>query len=138
MSSCATKAQSEKCRVLIVDDNVVNQRVLAGMLRRIGDCDVDISDNGLDALNQYIQRSGGYDLVLMDCEMPVMNGFDATIKIRQFEREHKLSNVPIIAVTAYAYANNKHQCLDAGMDEFLAKPVRIDAINEIVHRRCGH
>jgi PAS domain S-box-containing protein len=106
-------------RVLLAEDNITNQIVGAMMLRNLG-CEVDVADNGRQAL-QKIDRFS-YDLIFMDCEMPEMDGFDATAKIRH--REDEKSLLPIIAVTAQAMQGDRERCLLAGMSDYLSKPLK--------------
>jgi PAS domain S-box-containing protein len=106
-------------RVLLTEDNITNQIVGAMMLKNLG-CEVDVADNGRQAL-QKIDRFS-YDLVFMDCEMPEMDGFEATAMIRQ--REDEKSLLPIIAVTAQAMQGDRERCLLAGMSDYLSKPLK--------------
>ena len=105
--------------VLLVEDNVVNQKVLTAMLAGIG-YRVEIAANGFDALEAMDRRH--YSAVLMDCQMPDMDGYQTTEKIR--EREGADRHTHVIAVTASAMAADQARCLDAGMDDYLAKPIR--------------
>ncbi|PHX39263.1 histidine kinase, partial [Pseudomonas sp. NZIPFR-PS5] len=107
-----------RARILLVEDNPVNQLVAKGMLGKLG-CDVVVSSNGAEALQQLEQDH--FDLVLMDCNMPVMNGYDATRRIRENER---WSGLPIIALTANAMPEEREHCKAAGMSDYLAKPFR--------------
>lgn len=114
-------------RVLVVEDNAVNQDVASGILKQMG-CSVVTASNGRSAVQLFAQES--FDLVLMDCEMPIMDGFDATRRIRDIERfmrredeaDHPNSRTPIVALTAHALAEVRERCLEAGMDDFLVKP----------------
>ncbi|HEV8680852.1 MAG TPA: MHYT domain-containing protein [Stellaceae bacterium] len=109
--------------VLVVEDNAVNQEVVTGVLENMG-CHVIMAPNGLSAVQLFEQAR--YDLILMDCEMPVMDGFEAARRIRAIERSgvrgEQGSRVPIVAVTAHALAEVREKCLSAGMDDFLVKP----------------
>src|SRR5215472_5990088 len=114
-------------RVLVVEDNAVNQDVASGILKQTG-CSVTTAANGRTAVQLFAQER--FDLILMDCEMPIMDGFDATRRIRDIERvmrrardeENSGSRTPIVALTAHALAEVRERCLDAGMDDFLVKP----------------
>jgi two-component system sensor histidine kinase/response regulator len=105
-------------RVLVVEDNAVNQLVATGLLENLG-CAVVAVGNGAEAVDVLVEGHG-FDVVLMDCRMPRMDGFDATRAIRARETD---THVPIIAMTASALPGERDRCLDAGMDDFLTKPV---------------
>ena len=106
------------CTVLLVEDNLVNQRLGMRLLEKIG-CRVTIANNGLEAIEKWKQTE--YDIILMDCQMPEMDGYTATREIRKLEKD--LGRTPIIAMTANAMPGDKEKCLEAGMDDFLSKPV---------------
>jgi CheY-like chemotaxis protein len=120
-------------QVLLVEDNVVNQEVGRGMLESLG-CQVKVAENGLAALKE-VQR-GGFDLVFMDCQMPVLDGLEATRRIRQLE-EGSSSRVPIIALTAYALKGDREACLAAGADDYLSKPFSREQLSKSIERRLG-
>lgn len=105
-------------RVLVVEDNAVNQLVATGLLESLG-CRVDVVGNGMDAVER-LRGDHSFDVVLMDCRMPILDGYDATRAVRAAEVE---SRVPIIAMTASALEGERERCLEAGMDDFLTKPV---------------
>ncbi|WP_051552022.1 hybrid sensor histidine kinase/response regulator [Nocardioides sp. URHA0020] len=107
-------------RVLVVEDNAVNQLVATGMLHHLG-CAVVIAEDGAQAVAAIADAPAGFDAVLMDCQMPVMDGFDATRAIRAMGGPP--GEVPIIAMTASATAEERERCREAGMDDFLPKPV---------------
>ena len=115
--------------VLVAEDNVVNQKVARLMLERAG-CRVDIVDDGEQAV-AAAQRTA-YDVVLMDCQMPVMDGFEATRLIRGLPGP--VSSTVIVALTANALAGDRERCLSVGMDDYLAKPVRREALQEVLSR----
>ncbi len=113
--------------VLLVEDSVVNQKLLGLMLEHEG-LGFVLANNGLDAVDLFRQRA--FDLVLMDIQMPKMDGLEATRHIRQHENRNG-SHTPIIAVTA---GMDRDSCLDAGMDDYIKKPVRVDTLHEILSR----
>ncbi len=116
-------------RVLAVDDNKVNQRVLERRLETFG-LEVVIASNGREAIEHL--ATGPFDLVLMDCQMPVMDGFEATRRIRATESTG--TRIPIVALTANASSSDRKACLDAGMDEHLAKPVTQGELRKVLER----
>ena len=110
--------------ILMAEDIKTNQQVAKTMLKRIG-VEVDIVENGEEAVDKW--REGDYDLILMDCQMPILNGYDATHMIRQEEKSRGLKHTPIVALTANAMAGDDIKCKDAGMDDYMSKPfARID------------
>ena len=110
----------EDSKVLLAEDNRINQRVMISMLGKLG-LSADIAENGLQVIEALEERH--YDVILMDMDMPEMDGLTATIKIREMPWKHK--QPAIIAMTAYAMESDRQNCLDAGMDEFLSKPFGI-------------
>ena len=117
--------------ILLAEDNPVNQLVAGGMLDEMG-CTVTMVDNGKEALE--ILPSVPFDMVLMDCQMPEMDGFEATKAIRQHECEQGLARIPIIALTANAMEGDRDRCLQAGMDDHLSKPFTRALLRDIVER----
>jgi CheY-like chemotaxis protein len=109
-----------QARALVVEDNVINQLVAKGMLSKLG-VHAESVGNGLEALDALEQFS--YDLVFMDCQMPVMDGYEATKRIRDQSSAVKDHAIPIIAITANAMQGGRERCIEAGMDDYLAKPV---------------
>jgi len=107
-------------RVLLVEDNLVNQKVAGALLKKLG-CISSIALHGEEALNKL--RSEPFDIVLMDCQMPVMDGFEATRRIRAGEAGEAALRIPIIAMTANAMQGDREICLESGMNDYLAKPV---------------
>ena len=106
--------------ILFVDDNRVNQHLGKAMLTNF-DLDFEIVSNGQEALDA--RKNKTFDLILMDCQMPVMDGFEATHQIRQFETQTKQERIPIVALTANAMQGDREKCLDVGMDDYLTKPL---------------
>ncbi|MDH5445606.1 MAG: response regulator [Gammaproteobacteria bacterium] len=121
-----------KFSVLIVEDNEVNQKVTSAMLMHFG-IKADIAENGQLAIEKAKQT--GYDLILMDCQMPVMNGMDATKAIRNFnESQRTKPDVTIIAMTANASKDDVQSYYDAGMDDFAPKPVELEIVQGILYK----
>ncbi|HET7672538.1 MAG TPA: response regulator, partial [Burkholderiales bacterium] len=121
--------------ILLVEDNVINQQVALGILQ-ISGYSVTVVNNGREALDAYAH--GGFDLILMDCHMPEMDGFEATRAIRQLERSSSARRIPIIALTANAMSHDREECLDAGMDDHLSKPFNMLALQELIGRWMAH
>lgn len=120
-------------RILVAEDNAINQRLLALMLKRLN-FEVHVADNGKAAIEAWKERD--FDLILMDMQMPHADGLEATRYIRQAERAGR-KRVPIVAVTANARAEDRAACLAAGMDDYIAKPIRSDELMEKVKRAVG-
>jgi len=120
--------------VLLVEDNPVNQRVAVHMLRRLG-CEVECADDGVQAIARLTRTR--FDLVLMDCQMPQMDGFEATRVIRDPTSAVLDHDVPVIAMTANAFAEDRERCLLAGMSDFLAKPVVVAQLQSLIARWRG-
>ena len=118
-------------KILLVEDNIVNQQVALGMLKIYG-YDVTLAGNGRQALEAHAQAA--FDLILMDCHMPEMDGFAATKQIRERERSSSGKRVPIIALTANAMAQDREDCLAAGMDDHMSKPFGRVTIQEMLDR----
>ncbi len=108
-------------KILLVEDNMLNQKFAKVTLSQQGHF-LDIAENGKVAVEKF--KAETYDLILMDIQMPIMNGIEATEKIRRIEKEKNLEPIKIIAITAFALDNNRDKCINAGMDNFLAKPFK--------------
>ena len=128
-----------KGHILVAEDNIVNQELVREMLLGLG-CTADIMDNGRqafeaisDSLLDNFQQP--YDLILMDCQMPEMDGFEATQKLREWEGQQKiLQRIPIIALTANAMEGDRDKCIAAGMDDYMTKPFTLDQLGALLHR----
>jgi CheY-like chemotaxis protein len=123
------RADHAPVRVLVADDNLINQHVAVRMLERLG-LRADVSANGHEAVEML--RRLPYDLVLMDCEMPIMNGQDAVIEIRKCETSQK--RTPIVAMTAEGCADCLHGCLAGNLDDMLRKPIRMEELTAALYR----
>jgi len=126
-----TTLRRSEARVLLVEDNPVNRRVATGLLEKIG-CEVATAENGRLALECLEQAS--FDLILMDVQMPEMDGFEATSRIRADDR---LRRLPVIAMTAHAMEGDRERCLAAGMDDYISKPVKPSGLHDIILRWAG-
>ncbi|KAJ5171926.1 hypothetical protein N7492_004519 [Penicillium capsulatum] len=111
---------SRSLAVLLAEDNDVNQKVAVRILEKRKHA-VTVVENGLQALKEF--KDHRYDVVLMDVQMPVMGGFEATAKIRQYEKVNKLIRTPIVALTAHAMMGDREKCLESGMDDYVSKPL---------------
>ncbi len=118
-------------KILVAEDNLVNQKVAQAMFKFLG-CDVTIANNGEEAVNAC--KDGGFDMVFMDCQMPVMDGYEASGAIRAWEQSSGIVRIPIVALTANATEGDREKCLAAGMDDYLSKPFSGDQIQEKVEK----
>lgn len=119
-------------RILVAEDNPVSQLLAAEIFRRLG-CTVDVVGNGREAVQAF--RSRPYDLVFMDCEMPLQNGFDATRALRELEADGLRAGeprTPVIAMTASTLQGDPERCFDAGMDDFMSKPLRLSQLTRLL------
>ncbi len=124
--------------VLVAEDNATNREVDNAMLKTFG-CRVDIASNGEEAVDAFASSEGGYDLIFMDCQMPVMDGYQAAAAIRNLEREKGLEKkTPIVALTSHAFTENREKCLAAGMDDYMIKPFVLNQMLATLERWCGN
>ena len=119
------------CRALVTDDIVINQKIAVRTLEKLG-CQVDVAVNGREAVEKAAQRP--YDVIFMDCQMPEMDGYEATGAIRRRENDR---HVPIIAMTANAIQGDKEKCLAAGMDDYITKPVKAQNFRAALQRHLS-
>lgn len=119
-------------RILIVEDNNVNQQVVSLFLRK-ANYQFDIAHNGLEALNK-VKQGARYQMMLMDCMMPEMDGFTATQEIRKFEQQNNLPSTPIVALTASVLDQDIKKCIDVGMDDYLSKPLKKDKLYSMLDK----
>ncbi len=123
----APDQSTNKLQILLAEDNIVNQKVATKLLQKAGH-DVTVANNGKEAVAASGEQS--FDLILMDIQMPEMDGFEATFAIRAAEKDG--TRVPIIALTAHATKGYKEECLDAGMDDYISKPINIKKLNAVL------
>jgi CheY-like chemotaxis protein len=116
-------------RVLLAEDNETNKIVAVRRLKKLG-CRVDVVKNGLEAVEAW--RRDKYSVILMDCHMPLMDGYEAARKIRVLETDQNLSRTPIVAMTAGAMQGDRELCLAAGMDDYISKPVNPDKLKNVL------
>ena len=122
----------EILKILLVEDNLLNQRIVLFSLKKYNHI-VTIANNGLEAVEKF--RAGEFDVILMDIMMPVMDGLEATVKIREFEEStHVSKRTPIVALTANTMDNDRNKCLSFGMDEFMSKPFDIEKLKLIFNK----
>jgi len=127
-----TNVQAEQdTHILVVDDNDINQMVATGILSRLG-FHIHTAENGKIALEKLAMRK--YSMILMDCQMPVMDGFETTRAIRKMDSTTSYYNIPIIAMTANAIQGDREKCLAAGMDDYISKPLLSEDLVDIVYR----
>ena len=118
-------------RILLAEDNPVNQKLATRLLQRLG-AEVQVAANGLEAVQAL--RTADFDAVLMDCQMPEMDGYEATRQIRSTEAPVRNPNIPVIALTAHALATDRTRCLAAGMNDYLTKPINPIALQQALSR----
>jgi len=122
-----------RSKALVVEDNLVNQRVATALLKRLG-FDTDSAVNGQEALEFVQTNHSGYDVILMDCQMPVMDGYETTRYIREWEKSNGQGGTPIIALTADALPGTETLCREAGMNDYMSKPVRKESLRLLLSR----
>ncbi|MEP6963241.1 MAG: response regulator [Acidobacteriota bacterium] len=125
----AKPAAERALSILLAEDNVVNQHLATRLLVKMGHS-VALAQNGLEAVSLY--ASGDFDAVLMDVQMPEMDGFQATKAIRDREKTLGTPRLPIIALTAHAMAGDREKCLEAGMDHYLSKPIKAQDLRDLL------
>ncbi|HGY12154.1 MAG TPA: response regulator, partial [Desulfobacterales bacterium] len=124
--------QRKNIRILLAEDNITNQQVATGILKKFGFMGVKTVSNGIQAVKALEESS--YNLVLMDVQMPEMDGFEATRKIRKIESESGKKRIPIIAMTAHAMKKDRDNCISAGMDDYVSKPIDPKFFLEVLKR----
>lgn len=129
-----TEAVGARPKVLVAEDNIVNQQVIRAMIAD-EDCELQFAENGAVAVEMYLDFKP--DLIFMDLSMPVMDGYDAAEKIRRLEAQHALPRTPILAATAHAQEGDRIRCLEFGMDGIITKPIRKQAISEAMAKWLG-
>jgi CheY-like chemotaxis protein len=123
-------------RILLAEDNPVNQKLATLMLTKAG-YQVEVADNGKEAVQKYTKSPADFDLIFMDIQMPEMDGLAATKAIREWESQNSqetIHNLPIIAMTAHAMKGDRETCLAAGMDAYVTKPIKRELVFEMLDR----
>jgi CheY-like chemotaxis protein len=115
-------------KILIVEDNPVNQTLMKKFMSKLS-IGCEVAANGREAVDLFLKEK--FCMIFMDCEMPIMDGFIATAKIRQLE-EATDAHIPIVAVTAYTSEHDKHKCMESGMDFHIPKPVSLHVLKQIM------
>jgi two-component system sensor histidine kinase RpfC len=128
-----TPQQFASVNILLVEDNAVNQEVFKQMLTSLG-CLVELVENGKEAFETASDENHRYDLILMDCQMPVMDGYEATRRLQKNWEEKGCQPITIVALTAHAMPGDKQKCLDAGMNDYLSKPLQMDMLSATLKR----
>ena len=123
------ETQKQEASILLVEDNQINRTVASVIIKKFG-CRVDTAVNGKEALDAHLNND--YDMILMDCEMPIMDGFEATRNIRKMEAIK--NEIPIIAITAYAMEGDREKCLSAGMNDHITKPITANILTGLLER----
>ncbi len=124
------KSYKDFLNVLVVEDNDLNAKFAIAILKRLN-FHVALAMNGKTGIEKFLENN--YDLILMDIQMPVMNGIEAATEIRKLEQQMEVEHpVPIIAITAFAFEHDKQNCLNAGMNDYLTKPYRPQDLIDII------
>ena len=125
----------EGLHILVAEDNVVNQKLIRTVLENLN-LTVTLVENGQEAVTE--RKQNRYDLILMDIQMPVLGGIDATKEILVFEEQEGLTHIPIIALTANALQGDREKYLAAGMDDYISKPIKVEQIRHVIQKHCTH
>lgn len=135
LASANACPSSKRGCLLLVEDNPTNQTIAQAFLRRLG-FPTDIASNGVEALQKLTEApvESPYTLVLMDCQMPEMDGYEATRQIRAGRAGERNQNIPVVAITADVMPRNRQQCLDAGMNDYFPKPIRKAMLTKILEK----
>ncbi|MBE9563509.1 MAG: response regulator, partial [Proteobacteria bacterium] len=120
-----------RCTILLAEDNIINQEVAKDILLQMR-CKVELAINGLEAIRAVKRQS--FDLIFMDCNMPELDGYAASKKIRKYEKQNNKKPVPIIAFTADVMPSTQENCLEAGMDDYLTKPIILDELEKKLNK----
>jgi CheY-like chemotaxis protein len=128
-----TQNTNTTTNILLVEDNPLNQKLAKHLLKR-GGYRTHLAENGLEAFETFCREPNSFGLILMDIQMPIMDGIEATRKIREKERELQCPPIPIVAMTAQALKQDKELCLDVGMNDFITKPINSEALFKTIKK----
>ena len=134
-SAPASQTGSRELKILLAEDNLVNQKLAIALLEKFG-YSVTLANNGREAITAVKNQT--FDLILMDVQMPEVDGFEATYEIRKYHAENSIDRIPIVALTAHASAADRKHCLSAGMDEYISKPIRATELYDLIELQTGH
>ena len=118
-------------KALVVEDNIINQKLIVNILKGFG-LDIDVADNGQVAVDKRIENN--YDIIFMDIQMPIMDGIEATKRIKEYEDKNGLKHIPIVALTANALKGDRERLLKEGLDEYISKPIEMAELLYILHK----
>lgn len=121
--------EKQKLNVLVAEDNLINRMVIEGLLKRF-EMYPDFCENGVETVTQITSSAKTYDVIFMDCEMPEMDGFEATLHIREWEAEKAINPIPIIALTAHVESSHRQKVFQVGMNYYLSKPITLEKLRE--------
>ena len=127
----ANKVEAHELKILLVEDNLINQRVAVHTLQKNNHV-IDVANNGLEGFEKYKQNKDKYDVILMDVQMPVMNGYESTQAIREYEQENHLDAIKIVAMTANAMKGEREKCINIGMNDYISKPFKREELLRIL------
>jgi CheY-like chemotaxis protein len=127
-----SEEHKRRVRILLAEDNIVNQKIALGILEKKLGYHTDVVNNGKEAI-ESLERLN-YDIVVMDCQMPEMDGYEATRIIRDETSSVRNHKIPIIAMTANAMKGDREKCLNVGMDDYIAKPINIQKFDDVISR----
>jgi CheY-like chemotaxis protein len=124
--------EEKQLRILIAEDIIVNQKVLVSQLKKLGQGNTECANNGAEALN--VMKDRDYDLMFMDCQMPILDGYQTTAAWRTYEQKNNRQHLTIVGLTAYAMEGDMQKCLDAGMDDYITKPLSLEQLRLILNK----
>jgi CheY-like chemotaxis protein len=132
-TSDSMEADIAGLRILVAEDNEINQNLIKTVLSNF-QLEISIANDGKEALE--LRKNNEYDLIMMDIQMPVMGGIEATEAILEYEKEQETNHVPIVALTANALQGDREKYLRAGMDDYISKPIKIDQVRQVIQEHC--